>query len=321
MDYKNIWWMKHRPTNISDMALATDIRTYFEEIEQSANPCIPHLLFHGRPGGGKSTLARILINSVLNCDALIINASEESGIDTVRDKILSFCRVRSIDNRLKVVLLEEADGMSSNSGRGSSAQDSLKNVMEEYSGNVRFILTCNNVQHVGVALKSRVESFLITPPKNEVAKYILKILKAEDISYDISDVKTILNEYFPDIRQMVGVLQQCSLSGQLKLSELPTKIADAFIKRLLEQLKTMTPGKRLFDMRQEIINNESIFGSDYRVFLKTLFDQIFNFDFPDGLKANLLLIVAEALVKHETVVDKEINAFGTVVQLTLTISG
>jgi DNA polymerase III delta prime subunit len=297
------------------MALEPEVRKYFEAIEQSEHPCIPHLLFYGQPGGGKSTLARILINSVVPCDSLIINASEESGVDTVREKILSFCRVRSMDGVLKIVLLEEADGLSNNSANGSSAQDSLKNVMEEYSGNVRFILTCNNIQHVAPALKSRAEMFFISPPKAEIAKYILRVLKKEDIKYDVNDVKTILDEYFPDGRQLVGVLQQCSTSGTLKLTELPTKAINAFVGTVLTTIRSVKPGKALFDTRQTILDHEGVFGSDYRVFLKTLFNLIFEAQIEDERKANLLLIVADSLVRHENVVDKEINAFGAVIQL------
>ena len=139
MTYKELYVEKYRPQNLDDMVIDPGIKKYFEDIFASDNPMIPNLLFRGRPGGGKTTLAKI-IQKKLGWETLTINASEENGVDTMREKIVPFCQTMSVDGNMKLVILEEADGLSSAGGSGSSAQELLKNLIETSSKYVRFIL-------------------------------------------------------------------------------------------------------------------------------------------------------------------------------------
>src|SRR6476469_5737122 len=141
--FNDLWVEKYRPKTLDELVLDSDNRTYFNSLKGKQE--IPNLLFLGPPGIGKTTLSKIIVKEILNCQYLYINASDESGIDTIRNKVKSFAQTRSMDGKVKICLLDECDHLSSvNSGLGNTnAQAALRNLMEEYSGTTRFILTGN----------------------------------------------------------------------------------------------------------------------------------------------------------------------------------
>ena len=179
----SLWVEKYRPIKLEDYVgnehLKTKVEAYIEKND------IPHLLLYGKAGTGKTTLAKLIVKSI-DCDYMIINASDERNVDTIRDKVRGFASSMGF-KKWKVVVLDEVDYMS------YLAQPMLRNIMETFSAHCRFILTCNYVEKVIEPIQSRCQTFQIIPPtKKDVAVQMSKILKAEDIEFDPKDLVPIL---------------------------------------------------------------------------------------------------------------------------------
>ena len=164
---------------------------------------IPHLLLHGKAGTGKTTLAKLITQNI-NCDMMYINASDENGIDTIRDKVKSFASTSTFQP-LKVVILDESDYLTIN------AQASLRNIIETFSAKTRFILTCNYVERIIEPLQSRCQAFKIeTLSKPDIARHLVSILEAENTTYNLPDISAIVTNFYPDIRKIINVTQPVS---------------------------------------------------------------------------------------------------------------
>lgn len=317
MDFENLWVIKYRPDNLKDILLPSNVREFFENIEKNPTKTIPHIMLYGPPGGGKTSLGKIIINSLLKCENLYINASDQNGIETVRGIIMNFVQTKSFDGLMKVILLDEFDGFSSHSGGGSSAQQSLRNIMEEYATTTRFILTCNYPQKVIDPIKSRVQSFFIQPELKQFTQRCIEILKSEKIIFT-ADSKTaffeIINGTYPDLRLCLNELQKHSVTGTFKqtiaLDKEVEKIASICWQMIIEKQDDNL-------IRKYIIENEKFFKNDYQVLLKALFEVIYKNDMDNKKKRQLLLTIAEGMYLNTQVFDKEINFFA----LTLKLSG
>jgi len=261
--FDNLLVEKYRPKTLDDIVLSDDNRKFFEQINKKQE--IPHLMLSGAPGIGKTTLAKTLVTDVLDCQFIIINASEESGIDVIRQKIMNFANTRSIDGKIKIVIADEADGLSSVSGgKGrSSAQQSLRNVMEEYAETTRFILTCNYPYKIIPALHSRCQTIDLTPPYEGCVKRCSQILKAEGISVDDENKVKLLElvkKCYPDIRKVINTIQKNTIDGVLNITsfesnlEFANTVADKLIK-----------GKDVMRVRKFVIENEISFDPDVLV--------------------------------------------------------
>ena len=246
---------------------------------------IPHLLLHGKAGTGKTTLAK-LITSNINCDMMYINASDENGIDTIRDKVKSFASTSTFQP-LKVVILDESDYLTIN------AQASLRNIIETFSAKTRFILTCNYVERIIEPLQSRCQAFKIeTLSKPLIAAHIADILTTENITYHLKDVARIINEYHPDIRKIINVTQQNTINSELELSKINTKFD-------ITDVVSLIKGKDAFKLvRQYLVDNNI---SDFEPMYRALYDELGK---DNGM---ITMTLADYQFKHATVVDKEIN--------------
>jgi len=161
---------------------------------------IQNLIFYSSAGTGKTTLAKLIVKN-LDCDYLYINSSDERGIETIRDKVSGFASAASFKS-IKVVILDEADFLT------IQAQASLRNVIETFSRTTRFILTCNYIERIIDPLQSRCQVLKIIPPsKAEVAKHIAWILDNEGVVYELEDIKTITNQFYPDLRKCLNTIQ------------------------------------------------------------------------------------------------------------------
>ncbi len=162
---------------------------------------IPHFLFAGTAGTGKTTLAKLIVNNI-KCDYLYINASDENGIDMIREKVKGFASTSTFQP-LKVVILDESDFLT------QPAQAALRNLIEEYSITTRFILTCNYIERLIEPLQSRCEIHLLKPPsKGDVARHVCtNILDVEGIVYDLQNVALLVKEFYPDVRSIIKNLQ------------------------------------------------------------------------------------------------------------------
>ena len=304
MDITNLWVEKYRPQNLDSIILNPETREILSSIKK--NKEIPHLLLVSGPGTGKTSLAKILVRDVLNCDYLYINASDENGIDTIRTKVVSFSQTKSLDGQMKVVILDEFDGLSAEASRA------LRNVMEEYSSNTRFVLTANYKHKIIAPIQSRCITLSFDHNLKEMVKHCFDILKKEGISIS-DDQKQLFVELvksnFPDFRKTINELQKCSSSGVLKIKS--NSASDSFCSKVFELLKGKDPVK----IREFVISNENIFQCDYHNLMKSLLNHIYDKDMDISKKRESILTITEYLYRHSFVIDVEINTFACFIRL------
>ena len=308
-EYKNLWVEKYRPESLDDLVLDDDLRTAIEGYVK--NEEIPHLLFYGDAGGGKTTLARIIVNDLLDCQYLYINGSEESGVDVVRGKIKDFAECKSIDGKIKVVILDECEGLSSNGGSGSSAQQALRNLMEEYAHNVRFILTSNYFNKIIDPIVSRCISYHVIPPLKEFILRCVTVLDAEKVTHDKSKIIEYTRRFYPDVRKAINAMQRDTKDGVLLVDSVG-RDRGAIIKDIVDHISAK---KTTFKLRKMIIDRASEFSNDYRKLMEDLFNYVFESDLSEDMKRKYMLALSNGLYRHELVMDKEINAYSTLLNV------
>lgn len=302
--FDQLWVERYRPTCLNDLVLAPEIREYFQNTIKEGT--IPHLLFCGPAGTGKTTLAKILVKE-LDSVYRYINASDERGIDSVREKIVPFAQTKSIDGKLKVIILDEIDGFT------PDAQRALRNIIEEYSDNLRFILTANYKNRISTPLKSRTISFELMPPLKEVTARIVNIITSENITVSEEQkplLKGLINSNYPDVRKIIGQIQKFTTNGVLNIKN--DVSMDLFAHEVLKRIKSE---KNVNAIREFIIQSETDFNSDYLMLLKGLFEEIYNSDVSQDKKTQALVLIGDAMYKHQFVMDFEINAFCCIIQL------
>lgn len=297
----SLWVEKYRPQTLADYVGNETIK---ETIQQYLdNNDIPHLLLYGKAGTGKTTLAKLIVNTI-KCDHMIINASDENNVDTVRNKVKNFASSVGFAG-FKVVILDEFDYMTPN------AQAILRNLMETFSKHCRFILTCNYIEKIIDPIQSRCQSFAITPPtKKDVAVQVAKILDKESIKYDLKNVADIISSYYPDIRRILNTCQLQSAKGELKVDH-AIMVESNFQTKLIDLLKSSNDKRNLFlNIRQAVADNRL---NDYSEMYSMLYDKVD--EYAAGNTANVILTIADGLSKDALVVDKEIVFMSTIIQI------
>jgi replication factor C small subunit len=298
----NLWVEKYRPEDLDTYVSSDEFKSTFETY--MANGEIPHLLLHSnKPGTGKTTLSKILAASI-DCDSLYINASSENNVELIRTKITNF--VSSVGfKKWKIVILDEFDYMT------IQAQAALRNLMETFSKNSRFILTCNYIERVIEPIQSRCTVFHVLPPSMaEVAKRCSVILDSESIEYDRKDLVDIIKKNHPDLRRIINILQTNSLTGKLELSS-QNLIEVNYMDEILTELKGNNDIKTTFTNIRKIITNSKVRSFDdlYRF----LYDKLE--EYGNGKIGSIIIIIAEAMRHDALVVDKEINVMSMFVSL------
>jgi DNA polymerase III delta prime subunit len=296
-----LWTEKYRPDVLENYIGNEHIKeTMAQYISQND---IQNLIFYGSAGGGKTTLAKLLVKNI-DCDFLYINASDERGIETIRDKVSGFASTMSF-KPLKVVILDEADFLT------IQAQASLRNVIETFSKSTRFILTCNYIERIIDPLQSRCQVLKIVPPnKADIARHLCKILTTEEVNYDTDSVVTIVKKYYPDVRKMLNVCQMSSKKGELNVDP-QTLVSSNYIDQIIELL----PNNKSFKQIRQVIADSNV--EDFEALYKALYERVDEYTIRD---AEAVIIIEEYLYHSNFRIDKEINVVACIAKL-LTITG
>ena len=281
----NLWVEKYRPQTLEGYVGNEVIKNKVSDYLSQGS--IQNLLLHGVAGTGKTTLAKLIANN-LNCDLLYINASDERGIDTIREKIIPFASSLGFGD-VKIVILDEADYIT------PQAQATLRNTMESFSGNTRFILTCNYLERIISPLQSRCQTFEIKPPsKQDVAWRCVDICKEEKVDIDNIALKTIVNAYYPDIRKIINTIQGSVVNHVVKLDE--SSLKDDLNEQIIQALSNKI---KLSDIRQILADSGS---REFDNLFKALYDNITEFTSNEGAA---ILIIAKYQYEYTFVLEKE----------------
>jgi replication factor C small subunit len=289
MKQHTLWIEKYRSETLEQYIGNDAIKARIAECIASND--IPHFIFAGSAGTGKTTLAKLIVKNI-QCDYLYINASDENGIDIIRDKVKGFASTSTF-KPLKVVILDESDFLT------QPAQAALRNLIEEYSITTRFVLTCNYIERLIEPLQSRCEIHLLKPPtKSAVAKHICtNILDVEGVTYEMSDVAKIINELYPDVRSIIKVLQSNVRNSKLTI----TTLDDNWCKQLI-QILNKREKNAWYQVRQLVADSQV---DDFQTAFRYMFDHLADFSY--GHDAELSIILDDFIWRSSVVPDKEIN--------------
>jgi len=261
---------------------------------------IQNLIFYGPAGTGKTTLAKLIVNN-LDCDYLYINASDERGIETIRDKVSGFASTASF-KPLKVVILDEADFLT------IQAQASLRNVIETFSRTTRFIMTCNYVERIIDPLQSRCQVLKVIPPsKKEVAVHLASVMATEGTAYEMEDLKNIVNQYYPDLRKCLNTIQLSTQNQKLVIDK-SVLVSSNYMTLILKELSNAKPKWR--EIRQ-IIANANV--SDFEELYRYLYDNAHVY--ASGREGMVAIYINEYSYQSNFRIDKEINCMALIQKL------
>jgi DNA polymerase III delta prime subunit len=300
-----LWVEKYRPKSLSDCILPIDLTTIFNGMVKEGT--IPNMMLYGKAGTGKTTVARALANDI-DAESIIINCSEENGIDTLRTKIRNYASTVSLSGNLKVVILDEFDY-----ANAQSIQPALRGAIEEFAKNCRFIMTCNYKNRIIEPLHSRCTGIDFTVPTAEkatVASAMMKrveyILAQENIPYEKTVIVNLVKKHFPDLRRIINELQRYASAGSIDIGVLGQGSSESY-KELLGFMKN----KDFVSCRKWVVQNLDLNTSD---FYKRLYTELYT-SLKNPSVPQAILIIAEYQYKSAFAADQEINTMALIVQL------
>jgi DNA polymerase III delta prime subunit len=290
-----LWTEKYRPQTVEDCILPERLKEVFQQYVKQKE--IPNLLLAGGAGVGKTTIAKAMCNEV-GCDFMILNGSDENGVDTIRVKIKNYASSISLSGGRKVIILDEADYLTPN------AQAILRNAIEEFAGNCSFIFTCNYKSKIIEPLHSRcavIEFGLKNGEKQKMAgaffKRITHILDTEKVEHDEKVIAEVVKKHFPDFRRVINELQRYSKLGKIDVGIL-SQIGDISISQIVKHLK-----EKDFTSVRKWASTTDI---DSTTFFRKLYDALYDIAKPQSIP-QAVLILADYQYKQAFVADQEIN--------------
>ena len=300
-----LWVEKYRPNDVQSCVLPKQLKKTLLEFVAAGE--LPNVTFSGGPGVGKTTAAKALLDE-LGLTYMMVNGSEESGIDVLRTKIKNFASTVSLHGGRKYLILDEADYLNP-----QSTQPALRGFIEEFSANCGFILTCNYVNRIIPALISRCPTYDFSIPKDEKQelagdffKHSLEILKEENVNFEPKAVAALVQKHFPDWRRVLNELQRYSVSGNIDAGIL-VNIQSDNIKELMGHMKR----KEFTDVRKWVVNN--LDNDPVRLF-RSLYDSLY--DCMDGSTIpHVVVILGEYQYKAAFVADQEINTLACLTEI------
>ena len=294
---------KYRPSKLENYVGNENIKKSISKYLDQND--IQNLIFYGPAGTGKTTLAKLIVQN-LDCDSIYINASDERGIETIRDKVQSFASVASF-KPLKVIILDESDFLT------IQAQASLRNIIETFSRTTRFILTCNYVERIIDPLQSRCQVLKIVPPtKKDVAKHLHWICNEESISHELNDLVPLVNQYYPDLRKCINTIQLSTQDNTLKLDQ-SVLVSSNYIDKVINALSEGSKHNKIDcynDIRQ-IIADANV--DDFDELFKALYERAS--EYLPGKEGTVAILVNEHQYKANFRIDKEINTMSLIQNL------
>ena len=300
-----LWVEKYRPKTIDECILPDRIKLIFQQISLEGR--IPNMILSGGPGMGKTTVAKALCNEV-GCDFLMINGSEESGIDVLRTKIRGYASTVSYDGKRKVVILDEADYLNP-----QSTQPALRSFIEEFEKHCSFIMTCNYINRIIEPLHSRCQTIDFRINKEEklnvgsnFGKRLYTILDQENVNYDKKVVAEVLMKHFPDYRRVLNELQKYSKYGNID-SGILSQVSDLDLSQLMNYMKD----KKFNEVRKWVVNN---LDNDPQKIYRKIYDVAENYIQATSLP-QLVLILADSQYKSAFAADHELNLVACLVEI------
>jgi len=299
-----LWTEKYRPQSIEECILPERLKTPFQEYVNQKT--IPNLLLHGGAGVGKTTVAKAMCNEI-GCDFMVINGSDESGIDTFRVKIKNYASSMSFAGGRKVIIIDEADYLNPN-----STQPALRNAIEEFAGNCSFIFTCNYKNRIIEPLHSRcavIDFGLKNGEKVKMAtqfhKRIEHVLQSEKVEYEKTVVAELIKKHFPDFRRVINELQRYAQLGKIDVGIL-SQIGDVSISQIIKHLKEKDFGA----IRKWVATTEI----DSTTLFRKVYDALYDTLKPQSIP-KAVLILADYQYKQAFVADQEINLVACLTEL------
>ena len=307
---RELWTEKYRPSSIDtyvfrDESQRRQVRGWIQE------GALPHLLFSGAPGTGKTTLAKVLLTEleVDSLDVLEINASNENNVDTIRNKITNFSSTMSYGGDLKYVLLDEADYITPH------GQAALRGVMEMYHTSCRFILTCNYPQRVIPALHSRCQGFHIEKlDVNEFTARLAEICINENVEVDIETLDTYVQASYPDLRKSINLVQQNVIAGVLQAPQVGDSATSDWMLDVVTLFK-----QGAYKKAREIIVNQAR-PEEYEEVYKFMYRNLELWGNTELKQDQAIVIIRDGLVKGVACADPEINLSATLIELQMNAS-